>query len=126
MRDVYDKIQAIGAEVLVITMSRPEVLTRFLEQIPFPFPLVCDPELRTYRQFELPRTSWLSFFRPSVLFQYLRLIGRGGKVRETNEGDRGRTSADRSGDQGRRCAGLPAIPVPDHDSFHDSLGGNWR
>jgi alkyl hydroperoxide reductase subunit AhpC len=87
LRDAYDRIRQTGAEVLVITMSRPEVLRRFLEQTPFPFPVAADPERAAYRQFGLGRTSYWSFFRPGVLYRYLRLIGRGGQVKPINEGE---------------------------------------
>ena len=73
--------------MLVVTMSRPEVVAAYLKMRPWPFPVVCDPERAAYRRFGLGRTSWLSFFRPGVLARYVGLMFRGWRVRGINEGE---------------------------------------
>ena len=87
MQSRYDEIRALGAEVLVVTMSRPEVVAAYLKMKPWPFPVVCDPERAAYRRFGLGHTSWLAFFRPSVLVRYLGLMVRGWRVQKINEGE---------------------------------------
>jgi hypothetical protein len=59
----------------------------FLRHNPQPFPIVCDPERTAYQAFGLERTSWTSFLRPSVVWGYLKMIVRGGKVRLPHEGE---------------------------------------
>lgn len=76
-----ERLRAAGVSALVVSQAKPAVLATFLRRHPQPVPVVCDPDRAGYRAFGLERTSWLSFFRPSVMWGYLRLIVRGGKVR---------------------------------------------
>ena len=73
--------------MLVVTLSRPEVLTEYLKQNPWPFEVVGDPDLRGYRAFGLQRASWWTYLRGGVLAGYLRLIFRGWKPRQPYEGE---------------------------------------
>jgi hypothetical protein len=73
--------------VLAVSQAEPAVLAAFLRGSPQPFPVVCDPGRAGYRAFGLERTSWPSFFRPRVLWGYLRLILRGGRVRRPYPGE---------------------------------------
>jgi peroxiredoxin len=81
------RLQAAGVRVLAISQATPAVLATFLRDHLQPVPVVCDPDRAGYRAFGLERTSWLSFFRPSVLWGYLRLIARGGRVRKPYPGE---------------------------------------
>lgn len=65
--------------MLVISFARPDKVAAFLEKYPQPFPVVCDPTLAAYREFQLGKTSWLSFFRPDVAGRYLTIMLRGRK-----------------------------------------------
>jgi hypothetical protein len=82
-----ERFRAVGAGVLVVTQAQPHILSMFLRNQPQPLPIVCDPDRAGYRAFGLERTGWMSFFRPSVLWGYLRLIARGGKVRMPYTGE---------------------------------------
>jgi peroxiredoxin len=82
-----EHLRAADVSVLVVSQARPAVLATFLRDHPQPVPVVCDPDRAGYRAFGLERTSWLSFFRPSVMGGYLRLIFRGGKVRKPYPGE---------------------------------------
>jgi AhpC/TSA antioxidant enzyme len=66
-----------GCEILIVTQAEPPLLRQFLDRNPQPFPVVGDPERLAYRAFGLERTSWLTFFKPSVIWGYLRLMLRG-------------------------------------------------
>jgi hypothetical protein len=63
--------------VLVVTQAPPAVLAACLRSHPLPFPAVADPDRVAYRAFGLERTRWRDFFRPAVVWGYLRLILRG-------------------------------------------------
>lgn len=82
-----ERLRAAGVNVLVISQAKPAVLATFLRNHPQPVPVVGDPDRAAYRAFGLERTSWLSFFRPSVMWGYLRLMFRGGKVRKPYPGE---------------------------------------
>lgn len=63
---------ALGCGVLVIVQARPDVLRQFLARYPQPVPIACDPERVAYRAFDLERTSWWTFFKPGVIWRYLK------------------------------------------------------
>jgi len=70
-----------GAAILFVVQAKPPVLERFLKEFPQPFAMACDPDRNLYKEFRLERVSWLTFFRPKVIWGYLRLMFRGQKVR---------------------------------------------
>lgn len=63
------------------------MLKLFLDRNPQPFPVVGDPERAAYQMFGLERTSWWTFFRPRVLWGYIRLMLRGVRVRTPYAGE---------------------------------------
>ena len=73
MRDHLDEIRQAGADVLVVTQSKPAAVAAMSLLLP----TVCDPERAAYRYFGLNRGKWSMFFRRSVLVRYLRLIFTG-------------------------------------------------
>lgn len=73
MRDRLDEVRAAGADVLVVTQSRPEALAG----VSLPLRTVCDPDRAAYRSFGLDRGRWAMFLRPRVLARYLGLMLRG-------------------------------------------------
>lgn len=70
VREHLDQIRQVGADVLVVTQSRPEAVSA----ASLPLPTVCDPGRAAYRSFGLDRGRWSMFFRWGVLARYLRLI----------------------------------------------------
>ena len=87
MQKRYEEIRRLGAGVLVVTQSGPQVLAAFLRAQPLPFPLVGDPERKTYRAFGLEETSVGAMVRPGVLFRYLGLMFRGWRPRMPHVGE---------------------------------------
>lgn len=82
-----EEFRAIGVNILAISMSTPETLARYLKENALPFPLLADPTRDSYRAFGLERTSWGKIFRPRLIWKYLKLVARGGKVRRVPEGE---------------------------------------
>jgi peroxiredoxin len=115
------RLRAAGVSVLVVCQAERPVLATFLRSHPQPVPVVCDPDRAGYRAFGLERTSWLSFFRPSVVGRYLRLIARGGKVRKPYPGEDvlqlgGDFLLDRSGRVAFACPSRTATDRPGVDA----------
>ena len=77
VRERLEEIRSAGADVLVVTQSRPEAVSA----ASLPLPTVCDPDRTSYRYFGLDRGRWSMFFRPKVLAHYLRLIFTGWRPR---------------------------------------------
>ena len=87
MEKQFAKFQSIGATVLVISMSRPEVLALYLKNRAWPFAVVCDPDRTAYLHMDLERTSLGRVLRPRMIFYYLKLIFQGMKVRKPYAGE---------------------------------------
>jgi len=83
----YERIRTAGAELLVITMSKPEALTEYSKMRTWPFPVVGDPERTAYRAFGLERTRWRTVFRPDVLARYTGWVLRGWVPRQPSPGE---------------------------------------
>ena len=87
MQHCYEEFRRLGAEVLVVTQARPELLAAFLRDHPLPFLAVADPERAAYRAFGLERTTWATMLRAGVLLRYLRLILRGWRPQQVRAGE---------------------------------------
>jgi hypothetical protein len=82
-----DDLAAAGCSVLVVAQARPEVLSRYLSRQAWRVPLVSDPDRGAYRAFGLERTGWVTFFKPGVLWKYLRGMFRGYRVKTPYAGE---------------------------------------
>jgi hypothetical protein len=82
-----DELAAAGCSVLVVSQAKPEVLSRYVSRQGWHVPIVCDPDRTAYRAFGLERTSWGTFFRPRVLWGYLRGMFRGYRVKMPYAGE---------------------------------------
>lgn len=76
-----DRLTAAGVSVLVVVQAGPPQLSWWLARQPQPFPVVSDPDRAGYRALGLGRVGWSHFFRPGVLWGYLRLMLRGKRPR---------------------------------------------
>jgi hypothetical protein len=82
-----ERFAARGCSVLVVAQATPELLSRYIEKQKWSVPVVCDPERTAYAAFGLERTRWLTFFRPRVLWGYLRGMMKGYRVRKPVAGE---------------------------------------
>ena len=73
--------------MLVVSFARPDKVAAFLAKYPQPFLVVCDPTLAAYREFQLGRTSWLSFARPDVTARFIKMLFRGQKLAKPDPAD---------------------------------------
>lgn len=73
----YGELQQLGAELLVVSFSKPASVANYLERYRFPFPVVADPSRDAYKTFALKRASWKKILRPGVIFRYLKIALRG-------------------------------------------------
>ena len=77
MRGQYEKIQLLGAEVLIVTFSAAQRIAQYLEAHGWPFPVVADPAFEAYRAFELQKGTWWQVAGPRAIVGYLKLMLRG-------------------------------------------------
>ncbi|QEG31991.1 hypothetical protein GobsT_68400 [Gemmata obscuriglobus] len=140
METARDRLAARGCSVLVVAQAEPEVLKRYLSRQARSVPIVCDPTRGAYAAFGLGRTTWLTFFKPAVLWGYFRGMLRGYGVKKPYVGedvlqlggdfilsrDRHVIFAHRSADPTDRpavadlIAALPSVPPIPHDRPPDA------
>jgi hypothetical protein len=82
-----DEFRACGINVIAISMSQPETLARYLATRAMPIPTFADPDRRVYADLGLRRTTWSKLLRPSIIWKYLKMIVRGGKLRPVPKGE---------------------------------------
>ena len=82
-----DAFAARGCSVLVVSQAAPDVLALYLSRFAWAVPLVCDPGRAAYAAFGLERTTWLTFFKPRVLWGYFRGMWSGYRVRKPYAGE---------------------------------------
>jgi peroxiredoxin len=82
-----EDLAALGCSVLVVAQARPEMLSLYLARKAWRVSIVSDPERAAYAAFGLERTGWLAFFRPKVLWGYLRGMFRGYGVKKPYAGE---------------------------------------
>jgi hypothetical protein len=78
---------ARGIDVFVTSFAAPERLRPYQEIKQWPFPIYADPDRTVYKAFELRRLPWWKLFRPRVVWTYLKLLAKGGKVERTRGDD---------------------------------------
>ena len=78
MREAYPEIQAIGAEVVLVTMDDPVRLHAFKEHWELPFVCLADPQQEGYRAFQCPRGSWLEVAGPVMWWRAIKSLFRHG------------------------------------------------
>ena len=83
----FEEFQSRGFNIVAIAQATPVILTQYLLKNPLPFPILSDPDRVTYHAFGLERTSWFTFFRPGVIWGYLRLMFRGTRLRTPYAGE---------------------------------------
>jgi hypothetical protein len=81
VRGQYSAIQALGAEVVVVSFEPAARLPGYRELHGWPFPVVSDPERVAYRAFGLESAGWRDLLAPRVLKRYAQLLLQGYRVR---------------------------------------------
>lgn len=66
-----------GAAVLVVSFTPPQRVKAYVERYPQPFPVASDSRMKAYHAFALGKTRVGSFFRPGVMWHYIKLMFRG-------------------------------------------------
>jgi len=82
-----DEFAALRCSVLLVAQAKPEVLSLYISRQKWTVPIVSDPERDAYTAFGLERTSWLTFFKPRVLWGYARGMWKGYRVKKPYEGE---------------------------------------
>jgi hypothetical protein len=76
-----------AVDVVVVSFATPERLRPYQEIKQWPFRMYADPDRAVYRAFELGRLPWWKLFGPRVVFKYLKLLWKGGRLQRTHGDD---------------------------------------
>jgi hypothetical protein len=76
-----DEFAARGCSVLVVSQAKPQTIALYQARMKWAVPVVGDPERAAYAAFGLERTGLFSFFKPRVLWGYLRGMAKGYRVK---------------------------------------------
>ncbi len=87
MQSIKNTLNEWGVAVVVISFAEPRRLVTYQEHHQWPFVLLADPDLSTYRHFNLKRLSWFRVFSPSTLRLYFRLLRGGKKIQNYGKDD---------------------------------------
>jgi peroxiredoxin len=79
LRDHYDDIRSLGADVVAIGLGRPDMAAYFRDEFDIPFRLFVDPEKRSYKLLKLRRSGLSGVVGPAVWMRGAQslLKGRG-------------------------------------------------
>ena len=77
MRSEKNRIEEHGAQVLLVGMGTPAETSAFAEKFDVPFPMVCDPDQRIYRAFDIGRMQPWEFFSPVVALKGVSAMAQG-------------------------------------------------
>ena len=77
MRDHYDEIRSLGADVVAIGLGRPDMAAHFRDEFDIPFRLFVDPQKRSYKLLKMQRSGWSGVIGPTVWLQGARSILKG-------------------------------------------------
>jgi peroxiredoxin len=73
------------AEVAVITFTEPQQLSRYVEHLGVPFPVVTDVDRELYRALGIVRGSRRAVWSLGTLRQYARLLRSGRRLQRTTD-----------------------------------------
>ena len=77
MRQKERRFEAKGVKVILVGLGSPEQAEAFRKEFDLSFPIVCDPDRRLYKAYELKRTGLLKFASPSLLFKGVKALSQG-------------------------------------------------
>jgi hypothetical protein len=62
-------------------------MAHYVSRMKWNVPIVCDPDRVAYTAFGLERTNWFAFFKPRVLWGFLRGMLKGYRVKWPYKGE---------------------------------------
>jgi peroxiredoxin len=77
LRDHYDEIRSLRADVVAIGLGRPDMAAFFRNEFDIPFRLFVDPGKRSYKLLKLRRSGWSGVMSPAVWMRGAQSILKG-------------------------------------------------
>ncbi|MEX2185403.1 MAG: peroxiredoxin-like family protein [Pirellulales bacterium] len=81
LRERQIELAALGADVLVVTFEAGPVACAYMDETQLPWPVVVDPDRSLYHAYGMMSARWIDLIGPRVIWLYLKLMFRGGRVR---------------------------------------------
>jgi hypothetical protein len=124
VRDRLDEFD--GAEVVVVTFTRPRNLAGYRRRFAEPLRVVADPDRVLYRALGLGRGGWWQIWGPATMWRYATLVARGRRPEPSREDTRqlgGDAVIDAEGRVQWRYQGSGPDDRPSVDELLDALRG---
>lgn len=81
MRERQAELAELGADVLVVTFEAGPVAKAYMAETHLPWPVVVDADRSLYHAYGMMKARWIDLYGPRVVWVYLKLMFRGGRVR---------------------------------------------
>ncbi|MDO8479124.1 MAG: SelL-related redox protein [Candidatus Rokubacteria bacterium] len=81
LRRHEDEFEGLGFEVVVVTFEARERAAVYVRETGLRWPLLIDRQRVLYRAYGMGRGRWSAIWGPATWWAYLRLIGRGRRLR---------------------------------------------
>lgn len=69
-----------GFQIILVGLGNPDRTEAFKKQFSLSFPIICDPEKKLYKIFDLGRGSLLRMASPAFLLKGLKTLSRGHRL----------------------------------------------
>lgn len=80
LRQYEDEFAAREIAVAIVTFDAEFMARAYVDQTNLQWPLLIDADHATYEAYGMKRASWWTIYRPSSLWNYVKLIFRGRTV----------------------------------------------
>ena len=77
LRRAKHRFDQAGSRVVLVAMGTPAESNAFAREQAIPFEMVCDPERKVYKAFDLEQITPRGFLRPSVALRGVMAMARG-------------------------------------------------
>lgn len=81
MRRHEDGIERLGLEIVVVTFEVRERAGEYVRETDLRWPLLIDPRRVLYGAYGMGRGRWSAIWGPATWWAYIKLIGRGRRLR---------------------------------------------
>ena len=72
----HQEFEKAGIQTIAVFQSSPENIAKYVGAQDPPFPIIADPDLALYEQYDV-QTSWAAMFYPRVFMRAIRAVFKG-------------------------------------------------
>jgi hypothetical protein len=81
LRQHDQQLRDWGVEVCVVTFESDSRAAAYVKETQLKWPLLIDDDRTLYKAYRMERGTWWNIFGPASIWVYLKLLGRGRRLR---------------------------------------------